>query len=263
MAVEIKRIETQSMLKRLLPYSQPYINTFVGIIVAIINGAVFPVFGIFITNMLFSLMDTRMDVLRSESDKWCLGMLICSLVSFIAMSVGKSLFGVVGENLTKGVRQELYKSLVTKNVGWFDLKENAPGILTSSLASDVQSLNGASTEGISVILESCFAILVGIALGFYYSWMLSLVALACVPFMMLGGSINAKFQAGMSNVDEGAYKNANLLAGDAILHYRTVASFANDDKLVAKYDEYITGPAKTNIKKAHCIGISFGFSQFV
>jgi hypothetical protein len=82
--------------------------------VLLINGAVFPVFGVFITKMLFALMNTDMDKLRSESDTWCLGMLICALVAFFAMSLGKSLFGVVGENLTKSVRVELYKSLITK-----------------------------------------------------------------------------------------------------------------------------------------------------
>jgi ABC-type bacteriocin/lantibiotic exporter with double-glycine peptidase domain len=107
------------------------------------------------------------------------------------------------------------------------------------------------------------AVLVGVGIGFYYSWMLSLVALGALPFMMLGGAINAKFQAGMSDIDENSYKDANLLAGDAILNYRTVASFANDAVVVNKYDEYISIPVKTNLKKAHCIGISFGFSQFV
>ena len=78
-------------------------------------------------------------------------------------------------------------------MGWFDNRDNAPGVLTSILASDVQTLNGASTEGVAVILESTFALCVGIALGFSFNWKLSLVALGCVPFMMLGGSVNAKF----------------------------------------------------------------------
>jgi ATP-binding cassette subfamily B (MDR/TAP) protein 1 len=67
----------------------------------------------------------------------------------------------------------------------------------------------------------------------------------------------------MSDIDENSYKDANMLAGDAILNYRTVASFAHDSMLVEKYDSYITIPMKTNLRKAHCIGVSFGFSQFV
>ena len=80
---------------------------------------------------------------------------------------------------------------------------------------------------------------------------------------MLGGSINAKFQAGMSNFDEAAYKDANLLAGDSINNYRTVASFGYDDLLVDEYERYIDFPTKSALGKAHCIGFWFGFSQFV
>lgn len=42
-------------------------------------------------------------------------------------------------------------------------------------------------------MESLFAIIVGITIGFSFNWRISLVALACVPFMMLGGAINTKF----------------------------------------------------------------------
>jgi hypothetical protein len=65
MQIRLKQIEKQNILKRLFPYSTPYINTFVGIVVLLINGAVFPVFGIFLTNMLFAMMNPDMAALRS------------------------------------------------------------------------------------------------------------------------------------------------------------------------------------------------------
>lgn len=46
----------------------------------------------------------------------------------------------------------------------------------------------------------------------------------------------------MSNVDEDAYKDANLLAGDAINNYRTVASFGYDNLIVKEYENYIDLP---------------------
>lgn len=133
------------------------------------------------------------DKLRSESDAWCLYMFLCAITSLITTFTQKFCFGVIGENITLNIRQKLYGSLLKKNIGWFDARENAPGVLTSVLASDVQTLNGASTEGIAVIFESFFALVCGIIIGFCFSWRLSLVALGCIPFMVLGGSINAKF----------------------------------------------------------------------
>lgn len=96
------------------------------------------------------------------------------------------------------VRHSLYNSIIKKAVGWFDSRDNAAGILTSVLASEAQVLNGASTEGVAIIIESTFAMACGIALGFAFTWRLTLVALGLVPFVMFGGSINAKLHSGMS-----------------------------------------------------------------
>lgn len=147
-----------------------------------------------------------------------------------------------------------------KNIGWFDNRENAPGVLNSVLAKDVQALNGASTEGSAVVMESTFAMIVGLALGFSFHWKVSLVALGCVPFMILGGAINTKFQSGYSDIDEDAYREANLLAGDTILNYRTVASFGHDYLIVNEYDKLVEAPLKNSFNKSQCIGFWFGFS---
>jgi ABC-type transport system involved in Fe-S cluster assembly fused permease/ATPase subunit len=67
----------------------------------------------------------------------------------------------------------------------------------------------------------------------------------------------------MAKYDEEAFKDANLLAGDSILNYRTIASFAHDEVIINQYDAYLEIPLKKATKDAHFIAISFGFSQFV
>ena len=56
---------------------------------------------------------------------------------------------------------------------------------------------------------------------------------------------------------------ANLLAGDAIINYRTVASFAQEDKIVSDYQLLLEAPKAAVVKQAHWIGLIYGFSQFV
>lgn len=114
-------------------------------------------------------------------------------------------------------------------MGWFDDKNNSPGVLSATMASDAQTINGVSAEGLASTLEGMFAVLTGVVVGFIYNWKMSAVCLACVPFMILGSIMNIKFQSGMSSDTDAAAKDATLLAGDSILNYRTVASFANED----------------------------------
>jgi len=78
-------------------------------------------------------------------------------------------------------------------MGWFDEKENSPGVLSATMASDTQTINGVSAEGLAASMEGACAVLVGVVIGFVYSWNISLVCLGCVPFMILGSIMNIKF----------------------------------------------------------------------
>lgn len=104
--------------------------------------------------------------------------------------------------------------------------------MTSLLASEAQLVSGASTEGLSLIVESTTGLVTGIVLAFIFSWKEALIALASSPFIMLGGIINSKISTGMTKGDEIAYKDSNLLAGDAISNYRTVAGLNADLAIV-------------------------------
>ena len=172
-------------------------------------------------------------------------------------------FGVIGENVTLKMRMDLYGSILSKHIGWFDDKDHTPGVLSSTMATEAQTINGVVSGGLASSLQALFSVATGVAIGFYFNWKVSLVCLGCVPFMILGGMMNAKFQQGMSADTDEAMKEANLLAGDSIVNYRTVASFANEDQILRDYDRMLEEPVKIATRKCHVMGITFGFSQFV
>jgi hypothetical protein len=43
---------------------------------------------------------------------------------------------MIGENVTLKIRADLYRNIINKDLGWFDDKDNAPGVLSSTMASD-------------------------------------------------------------------------------------------------------------------------------
>ena len=81
---------------------------------------------------------------------------------------------------------------MTKHIGWFDQKENSAGQLTSILATEVQTLNGVSTESLGVAMEAGMGMLVGVALGIYFCWPVALIAIGLCPLLMMSAMINAK-----------------------------------------------------------------------
>lgn len=72
-----------------------------------------------------------------------------------------------------------------------------------------------------------------------------------------------KLQKGLSQDSDKASKDANLLAGDAILNYRTVASFGHENQIINDYDSMLEGPVNVAKSKSHSIGFIFGFTQFI
>lgn len=148
-----------------------------------------PVFAIFIVKLLFGMQNIEFDVVKDTAETWCLWMLIIAIVALITGTIQKGMFGILGENVAKKMREELYKSFLSKHQGWFDIRAHSPGSLSSSLATDAQIVNGAATEGIAVQFESTCSLLAGIIIGFYYSWKVSLVCFACVPFMVAASII--------------------------------------------------------------------------
>lgn len=96
-----------------------------------------PLFGSTLAKMLFILLDaTDLDVVRTESNKWCAVMLGFAVLSFFTGFLQKFTFGVIGENVTQRIRMRLYRHIMVKDLGWFDERDNAPSVLTSTLSSD-------------------------------------------------------------------------------------------------------------------------------
>lgn len=206
-----------------------------------------PVFAIFITKLLFEYQHWDYDVVRDSAKKWCLYMFLVAVAALITGTLQKLMFGILGENIAKKMREELYKSFLSKHQGWFDIRSHSPGSLSSSLATDAQVVNGAATEGVAIQIESTCSLLAGIIIGFYYSWRVSLVCLATVPFMVVASVIQAKFQMGFEDAanddDEAAMvgnqKIEEQLAGDCIINLRTIASFGQDEFIIKRYSAYM------------------------
>lgn len=54
-----------------------------------------------------------------------------------------------------------------------------------------------------------------------------------------------------------------MLAGDAIMNYRTVLSFGEEEKIVQLYQSLLMTGVSTSVGNLHKTGFALGFSQFM
>lgn len=143
--------------------------------------------------------------------------------------------------------------------------------MTGTLASDVQLLNGVSSEGMGAQIEGTVAALTGTVMAFIFSWPLALCTLGILPIFLICGVIEQKAdQENMMDMAaaEGSedmelsddVKMSKLLCSDAITNYKTVASFGNDQVLIEQFQAINDRAAETEDKKAKWYAISLSLS---
>lgn len=151
-----------------------------------VAGSLLPIFGIFWAELI--------QCLDNWEKSWpiCIYLTLFAPVSFVVIYLGRGSWSFLAENMTKNIWAQLYGTLLTKHIGWFDAKENSAGQLTSILATEVQTLNGVSTESLGVAMEAGMGMIVGVGLGIYFCWPVALIAIGLCPLLMMSAVINAK-----------------------------------------------------------------------
>jgi len=141
--------------------------------------------------------------------------------------------------------------------------------MTATLASDVQLLNGLGSDGLAVLLEALSAVLCAIIFSLVFSWPMTLVGIAIMPFMMICITIASKYdnkhmlgieelEGSDSKTDD--EKASQILASDSISNFKTVASFGNDQILLEEFGAINQRRAHSESKSALCSAISLGVS---
>ena len=170
---------------------------------------------------------------RTLIDKTALAMLVVFLLQGVAMALRFYLFTTAGERVVTRLRQDLFASLMSQEVGFFD--ERKTGELTNRLASDTTVLQNTVSVNISMALRNAAQALGGIVLLFHTSPVLTGLMLAIVPAVAVGAVTYGRKVRALSKEAQDALAAANEVAEESLSGIRTVRSFAAEHHEVERY----------------------------
>ncbi len=170
---------------------------------------------------------------RSRIDNIALSMVAVFVVQGVAMALRFYFFTTAGERVVTRLRQDLFASLMSQEVGFFD--ERKTGELTNRLASDTTVLQNAVSVNISMGLRNAAQALGGIALLLYTSPVLTGLMLAIVPAVAVGAVTYGRKVRGLSKQTQDALAAANEVAEEGLSGIRTVRAFAAERHEVERY----------------------------
>ncbi|RZC77282.1 hypothetical protein C5167_001436 [Papaver somniferum] len=201
--------------------------------------------------------------MRREIAKYCFVLIGVSSAALIFNTLQHFFWDVVGENLTKRVREKMLAAVLKNEMGWFDLEENESARIAARLAMDANNVRSAIGDRISVIMQNSALMLVASLTGFVLQWRLALLLLAVFPVVVAATVLQKMFMKGFSGDLEAAHAKSTQLAAEAVANVRTVAAFNSEEKIVGLFSANLETPLKRCFWKGQIAGSGFGVAQFL
>jgi len=188
-------MERDVTYSEIMRYYSPKWMAVVGFIASIFASFSLPMFGFVLSQYVFLLTkDPSSQEFIDERNKWTIAFALLCVGIGLSTYIQKLCFSLGGENLTYKLRVKLFEAILMKDIGWFDAKDKAPGVLTNIIQEDITALNGLTTEAAGIMVEAVLGMTISAGICLFFSWQLALVVTAVSPFMILGGLGMSKLQ---------------------------------------------------------------------
>uniref|UniRef100_A0A8C7K2S8 ATP-binding cassette, sub-family B (MDR/TAP), member 11a n=1 Tax=Oncorhynchus kisutch TaxID=8019 RepID=A0A8C7K2S8_ONCKI len=153
------------------------------------------------------------------------------------------------------IRKTYFRKVMRMEIGWFDC--NSVGELNTRISDDINKINNAIADQVSIFIERISTFIFGFMVGFIGGWKLTLVVIAVSPLIGLAAGLMAV--ARLTGRELQAYAKAGSVADEVLSSIRTVAAFGGEDKEVERYDKNLIEAQNWGVKKGTIIGVFQGY----
>ncbi|RUS29249.1 hypothetical protein BC938DRAFT_480878 [Jimgerdemannia flammicorona] len=258
------KMQQKAPIKRVLMMMKPdWPIMFIGTIGAAVAGAIFPMFALVFSHILGILYrPSEIDPGPFQgANLWAFTFVLIGVGGLFSIGAQSSSFELAGERLTRRIRIACFKALLNQEIGFYDEEEHSLGALTTRLATDASKIHELVTKVFGDLIQVTVTGIVGLVIALVGSWQLTLVVLACAPFIMAASAFDMRMHHGFNDKTKKAYEESGQIAGEAIKEIRTVASLNREQYFEEKFAENIIRPHKLAVRKAWLSSFGYGLSQ--
>ncbi|XP_010147784.1 PREDICTED: multidrug resistance protein 1-like [Eurypyga helias] len=247
---------------RILALNKPeWLYVLLGVIAAAISGGVHPAFAVIFGKIIGAFQETDPEKRSKNTVVLSLMFLLLGVITLVAYIIQGFTFGKSGEILTMRLRSLSFRALLQQEVGWYDDRKNAVGVLLTRLATDASQVKGATGSRLGLMTMTVFTLLTAIVIAFVYGWQLTLLILACIPFVIATNAATVSSVSGHAAKDQKALEEAGRISTESVENIRTVASLTREAAFYEKYVTSLNGPYRDSLKKAPFYGFTYGVAQ--
>lgn len=164
--------------------SPEWIYALVGSVGSVICGSLNAFFAYVLSAVMSVYYNPDHAYMIREIAKYCYLLIGLSSAELLFNTLQHSFWDIVGENLTKRVREKMLAAVLKNEIAWFDQEENESARIAARLALDANNVRSAIGDRIQVIVQNTALMLVACTAGFVLQWRLALVLIAVFPVVV-------------------------------------------------------------------------------
>lgn len=172
-------------------------------------------------------------------------------------------FAVMGEKLTRRIREKLLEKLMTFEIGWFDQDENTSAAICARLSTEANMVRSLVGDRMSLLTQAFFGATFAYSLGLVLTWRLALVMMVTQPLLIGSFYARSVLMKSLSEKSQDAQKEGSQLASEAVINHRTITAFSSQKKIVALFRNTLEGPKKESVRQSYYSGLGLFSSQFL
>ncbi|KAL3726369.1 hypothetical protein ACJRO7_031286 [Eucalyptus globulus] len=201
--------------------------------------------------------------IKSKTRIYCFIFLGLAVLSLIANVVQHHNFAIVGERLTKRVREQMLEKVLTFEIGWFDRDENTSAAICARVATDAHFVRSLIADRVSLLVLVIVSAMVAFVLGLVISWRVAIVMIAMQPLIIVSFYSRRVLMKGLSERARKVQTEGCQLASEATVNHRTITAFSAQRRLLHLFQDTLKGPRRESIRQSWFSGIGLFSCQFL
>ncbi|NXL16344.1 MDR1 protein, partial [Setophaga kirtlandii] len=247
---------------KILALNKPeWFYVLLGVIAAAVIGAVHPAFAVIFGKIIGAFQERDPEKRSKNTVLLSLIFLLLGVIILAAYIIQGFMFGKSGEALTMRLRSLSFRALLQQEIGWYDDQKNAVGVLLTRLATDASQVKGATGSRLALMTMTVFTLVTAIIIAFAYGWQLTLLILACIPFIVGANAVNVSSMSGHAAEDQKALEEAGRISTESVENIRTVASLTKEEAFYERYVACLNHTYRKSLRKAPLYGFTYGIAQ--
>ena len=213
---------------------------FFAILSSSVLGLLFPINGFVMAKGMIGLNSSDPNEVKKQGFIYAFISLGISAIQGMGTCLMLWKFTSLGVTLGRIFRKKIFAKYLQLHLSFFDLKDNAPGALVTKLAIDTMNLNQLILTSTGTFIQCTFITILGMGLGCFIDYRLTLIDFAFVPFIVLSNIFRRINQGGAQN-KKGFDGNiqAGAILSECVINTPTIFAFNFQKSAINMYLEVI------------------------